>query len=215
MSTRKKQPAVKSVTPEEYSKFVAVYERALEHVLTSIGDYKKENEMNGQEVHLSEPLYRIKTFESIIKKCQAKTGQASIDINAIKNNISDIAGIRLIVKYEDEIFKVADALNTRLRLNVVTVKDYVNNPKPSGYRSLHLIVQREIYFDGKTYTIPVEIQIRTTAMDLWAGDEHLLQYKNDNPCPEAKDYFDEIAKLLIEYDAMKMKLRDFNKNPPT
>ena len=210
MSTKKKS---RLVTPEEYSDFTAVYERTLEHVLTSIGDYKKENELNGQEIHLSEPLYRIKTFESTVKKCQHKTGQTNVSLDTIKSNINDIAGIRLIVKYEDEIFKVADALKTRLRLNVVATKDYVNNPKPSGYRSLHLIVHREIYFNAKAYTIPVEIQIRTTAMDLWASDEHLFQYKNDNPCPEARDYFDRIAKLLIEYDAMKMKLRD--KNPPT
>lgn len=209
----KKKPSI--ITPEEYKAFTAPYERALEHVLTSIGDYKKENEINGQEVHLSEPKYRLKTYESTIKKVQYKTGQTNVDIDTIKDNINDIAGIRLIVKYEDEIFKVADALNTRLRLNVVTVKDYVNHPKTSGYRSLHLIVQREIYFNSKAYVVPVEIQIRSTAMNLWAGDEHELKYKNSNPCPEAEEYFSEIAKLLVDYDKMKMKLRDFNiKNPP-
>ena len=211
----KKKLQVQPVTPEEYRNFTAVYERALEHVLTSIGDYKKENELNDQEVHLSPPLSRINGFESAVKKCQYKTGQTNVDLNMIKNNINDIAGIRLITRYEDEVFKVADALSTRLRLNVTTVKDYINHPKPSGYRSLHLIVQREIYFNGRTYVVPVEIQIRSVAMDLWAGDEHLLQYKNDDPCPEAKDYFDEIAKLLVEYDKKKMELRDFNtKNPP-
>ena len=210
-------------TKEEYSLFIAPYERVVEHVLVSIGDYKKELELQSKQSHfpiiLDEPRYRIKTYESAIEKCQRKTGKKSVSIDMIRENILDIAGIRLITDFEDNVFEIADALSSRLRLNVVATKDYINSPKPSGYRSLHIIVQRELHFNGKTSLIPIEIQIRTHTMDFWSKLEHKLQYKSANPCPETEQAFKEISKIAIDIDKKAMVLRDLNKsmiiqNPP-
>ena len=97
-------------------------------------------------------------------------------------------------------------------MTVVERKDYVKNPKENGYRSLHLIVEMDIYFMETSKRIPVEIQIRTEAMDLWASQEHRLHYKNANPSPETVERFSTLAKVLADFDEQAMALRDFRSN---
>lgn len=191
---------------QEYAEYATMCERAMEHVKTSIYDYLAEVELTGARSPIDSVESRIKSYESVREKCQKK--KIKFNIDNIRNNLHDVAGIRIITLFEDDIFVVADAIKTRLRLNTVTIKDYVSEPKDNGYRSLHLLVQRELYFNGKTSMVSVEIQIRSKAMDLWASIEHGISYKRDNVTPEVKKSFKELADFLAKFDANAMSLRD-------
>lgn len=124
---------------------------------------------------------RLKSPQSILKKVKAKG--LPVTVEAISANITDIAGIRVICNYIDDIYRVADLLTSQSDVTLVRVRDYIKNPKPSGYKSLHLIVEIPIFLSSGVIPIPVEIQIRTIAMDFWASLEHKLKYKTDNDVP--------------------------------
>lgn len=100
-----------------------------------------------------------------------------ITLQSLQENIFDIAGIRVICSYIDDVYKLVDMLEMQDDLEIMTVKDYIANPKPNGYRSLHIIVKVPIYFLDKMEYVPVEVQFRTIAMDFWASLEHSLRYK--------------------------------------
>lgn len=190
----------------QFNLYVAICERTMLHIETSIDDYLKEIELSGQRCPIVAVKSRIKTFSSVQEKCERKGHPLTID--SIKNNIRDIAGIRIITLFRDDIYTVAKILKTRLRLNVVITKDYVKNPKPNGYQSLHLTVQREFYFDDETHMVPVEIQIRSKAMDLWASIEHVLKYKNAEPNPDTEKQLKQVADYLGAFDEDVIRLRD-------
>lgn len=153
---------------------------------------------------------RIKTFDSTVKKCIRKG--CELNIEAIKRNIMDVAGIRIITIFQDEIEQVANLIAKIPGMNVVSREDYVKNPKENGYSSLHLAVQVEIYSpDEGSKLIPIEIQIRDKSMNLWASVEHIVKYKKNNHDPEAETYFKKMAEILVEFDEVAMQLRDYDK----
>ncbi len=118
---------------------------------------------------------RMKSIPSIFEKLE-RYGK-SVTLESMEANIMDIAGLRVIVSYVQDAYDILDYLEHQDDLRVITVKDYIANPKPNGYRSLHLIVRIPVYFLDSKEEIPVEIQIRTIAMDFWASLEHDLKYK--------------------------------------
>ena len=125
---------------------------------------------------------RIKSPHSIIKKMQKKEIRFTAD--NIENNITDIAGVRVICSFVDDIYEMARLLSEQDDIEVLEVIDYIKNPKESGYRSLHLVVQVPIFLaEGKEY-MKVEVQIRTIAMDFWASLDHKIQYKFPKEIPE-------------------------------
>lgn len=151
---------------------------------------------------------RIKTFDSVVKKCIRKN--YSLDIIEIKKNIKDVAGIRIITIFQDEIGQVADLIAKIPGINIVSREDYVENPKDNGYSSLHLEVQVEIYSPGEgSKLIPIEIQIRDKSMNLWASVEHKVKYKKRKHSPKAEPYFKKMAEILAEFDKVAMQLRDY------
>lgn len=119
---------------------------------------------------------RMKSVPSIFEKLE-RYGQATT-IEAMEAYIMDIAGLRVIVSYVQDAYDILEYLGHQDDLEVVTVKDYIANPKPNGYRSLHFIVKIPVFFLEGRKSIPVEIQIRTIAMDFWASLEHDLKYKS-------------------------------------
>ena len=154
---------------------------------------------------------RIKTFDSTIKKCSRK--KCDLTIDEIKKNIKDIAGVRIITIFRDEIEQVANLIAKIPGLNIVSREDYVNEPKENGYSSLHLEVQVEIYSpDEGSKLIPIEIQIRDKSMNLWASVEHIVNYKKKDSDPKAKAYFEKMAEILTEFDEVAMRLRDYDEN---
>lgn len=119
---------------------------------------------------------RMKSVSSIFEKLE-RYGQATT-IEAMEQYIMDIAGLRVIVSYVEDAYDILDYLEHQDDLEMVTVKDYIKEPKPNGYRSLHFIVKIPVFFLEGRKNIPVEIQIRTIAMDFWASLEHDLKYKS-------------------------------------
>ncbi len=126
---------------------------------------------------------RLKSMRSIISKLERRNLEFSPQ--SIKENLHDIAGIRVVCNYIDDVNRIADLLLRQDDIKLIKKKDYVADPKPNGYRSLHLVVEIPIYLAEKTVNVPVEIQIRTIAMDFWASLEHKLKYKTDTEISEA------------------------------
>ncbi|MEE3354785.1 MAG: GTP pyrophosphokinase family protein [Candidatus Weimeria sp.] len=118
---------------------------------------------------------RVKSLESIILKVQRK--KLPLSIETIEENIRDIAGIRVICSFEEDVFRIARYFLEQDDITLIEKKDYINNPKPNGYRSLHLIVQVPIFTELGKKQVYVEVQLRTIAMDFWASLEHKLRYK--------------------------------------
>lgn len=155
---------------------------------------------------------RLKTFKSVKGKC--KTRGYRMDIEEIREKVKDVAGIRIITKYIDEVMIVKDMIAQIPGVNIVTCKDYVTNPKPNGYSSVHLGCQVEIYDPYKgSQLVPLEIQLRSKSMNLWATLEHDLKYKNPNPSPEVDEKFSKISKILREFDEEAIALRDYEEKP--
>lgn len=120
---------------------------------------------------------RIKSPESILEKLQRK--DLPITVSSIEENLSDIAGIRVICSFIDDIYMLADCLLQQDDITLIARKDYIENPKENGYRSLHLIVEIPIFLQDEKRNMKVEVQLRTIAMEFWANLEHKLRYKKD------------------------------------
>lgn len=135
---------------------------------------------------------RLKSPEGIVKKLKRKN--LSFSIRTIEKNINDIAGIRVICSFPEDIYLLAECLLQQDDITLVEIKDYIKNPKESGYRSLHLIIEVPIFLENEKRNMKVEVQLRTIAMDFWASLEHKLRYKKDIPKEEA----DILAKELVE-----------------
>ena len=125
---------------------------------------------------------RIKTPESIA----AKLSRMNIDITAdnAKKHIKDISGIRIICTFNKDIYNLVDIIKSLPDISILSEEDYINNLKPSGYRSYHISTAIPVHYSCKTEEIPVEVQIRTSAMDFWAALEHKVRYKYDEHIPE-------------------------------
>ena len=141
-----------------------------------IGAYRKA----GMYSPIEQVTGRVKTISSILEKAQKK----NIDIEHMETAIEDIAGIRIICQFVDDIYKVVELIKSRSDMRVVLEKDYILNKKESGYRSYHLIVQYQVETLSGPKEIHAEIQIRTLAMNFWATVEHSLQYKYKQNMPE-------------------------------
>ena len=135
-----------------------------------------------QITHKHNPIHhiesRIKSVANIFKKLHRYGVPLSLD--SAKEHIRDIAGIRVICNYIDDVYAIESMLLKQPDVALITRKDYISQPKDNGYRSLHLIVEVPIFLSDITENIPVEIQMRTVAMDYWASLEHQLRYKNNN-----------------------------------
>lgn len=119
---------------------------------------------------------RLKSAKSILGKLEKKN--LDLTLSAACNNIYDIAGIRVVCPYIKDVYLIRDRLIAQDDLHIMEMKDYIEAPKPNGYRSLHMIIRIPVYFMNKKQLVPVELQIRTLAMDLWASLEHDIKYKS-------------------------------------
>ena len=173
-----------------------LYQSALKEVGTKLEILNDEF----QHVHQYNPIEhiktRVKTAESIVKKLKRYGYETSIE-NMVKY-INDIAGVRLICSFTSDIYRLAEMIGNQSDLKVLSIKDYIKNPKESGYKSYHMLVSVPIFLSDSVVDTKVEIQIRTIAMDFWASLEHELSYKladgnKDEVTRELKDCADVIA----------------------
>ena len=133
-----------------------------------------------------------------------------VSVEGIEKNLNDIAGVRVICSFVDDIYKLADMLAVQDDVYVVQTKDYIKNPKPSGYRSLHMIVEVPIFLSKEKRYMRVEVELRTIAMDFWASLEHKLRYKKDIPADTADDIarqLQECAAVVSRTDKQMLEIR--------
>ena len=142
---------------------------------------------------------RIKTPESIVKKLKRDGYESTIE--NMRNYINDIAGIRIVCSFTSDIYRLAEMIGKQNDLTVICVKDYIKNPKVSGYKSFHMHVTVPIFLSDRVVDTRVEIQIRTMAMDFWATIEHSLQYKYKANIPDhIRERLSAAAKAIIVLD---------------
>lgn len=166
----------------ELTRFMMSYKFALDELNTKIDILRQEFE----HIHDYNPIEhiksRLKTPESIVKKLHRKGYELSLD--SIKENIQDIAGIRITCSFISDIYKLSEMLQSQEDVKLIECKDYIKNPKPNGYKSLHLILEIPIFMSDRVEHVCVEVQIRTIAMDFWASLEHKIYYKYNKNVPE-------------------------------
>ena len=153
------------------------YECAMLEVKTKLEVLNKELALVNSRNPFESIKCRIKSPNSIIEKLQRRNLDLSIE--NIEKNLNDIAGIRVICSFPDDIYMLVDCLLKQDDIILIEKKDYIKNPKPNGYRSLHLILDIPIFLTGEKKHMRVEVQFRTIAMDFWASLEHKLKYKKD------------------------------------
>ena len=184
---------------DSWKTIMFLYNSALKEVGTKLEILNDEF----QHVHKYNPIEhiktRIKTPESIVKKLRRYGYEISIE-NMVKY-INDIAGVRLICSFTSDIYRLAEMIGNQSDLKVLSIKDYIKNPKESGYSSYHMIVEVPVKLTQKTIYVKCEIQIRTLAMDFWASFEHKVKYKTKNDVnPKMSKELVSCAKMINKFD---------------
>ncbi len=159
------------------------YRCAIREIETKLNVLNEEFSLRHERNPLESIKSRVKEPMSIIEKMKRKGFELSV--NSIEANLNDVAGVRVICSFVEDIYYLADMLAAQDDLEVLEIKDYIKNPKPNGYRSLHLIVQIPIFLSDQKKNMRVEVQFRTIAMDFWASLDHKLKYKKNVARPEA------------------------------
>lgn len=159
------------------------------------------------------PIESIKTRLKTMTSIQEKLKRHGLEqgLNSIEENLNDVAGIRVICSFVDDIYMLADCLKDQDDIKILRAKDYIKNPKENGYRSLHLIVEIPIFLQNGKRMMKVEVQLRTLAMELWANLEHKLRYKNNLTEQQEKtieDGLKECASLSAELDSKMYDIRN-------
>jgi len=183
---------------DEFQRFLLAYQFGLREVETKIGILRDEflhlHDYNPIE-HVSS---RVKSPDSLVEKVARKGIEP--DFDSIAEHITDIAGIRVTCSFIADAYRLFDLLTAQDDIRVRTVKDYIADPKPNGYKSLHAIIEVPVFLSTGPVSVPVEVQFRTIAMDFWASLEHKIYYKYDRQVPEGllgelKDAADSAALL--------------------
>lgn len=192
---------------DDWETIMFLYNSALKEVGTKL------DILNDEFVHIHKynPIEyiksRVKTPESIVKKLKRSGHESSIQ-NMIEH-LNDIAGIRVVCSFTSDIYRLAEMIGKQNDLTVVSVKDYIKNPKESGYKSFHMLVTVPIFLSDRVIDTKVEIQIRTIAMDFWASLEHKIYYKFEGHAPEyiSRD-LRECASIVSNLDAKMLQLNE-------
>ncbi|MFC0675825.1 GTP pyrophosphokinase [Brachybacterium hainanense] len=158
------------------------YKFGLDEVSTKVAILREQFDQTEDHSPIEHVKTRLKSIDSMLEKTVRRGCEPSLE--SIRANILDIAGMRVTCPYVEDVYLVAGALRRQEDLTILQVKDYIADPKPNGYRSLHLVVAVPVYLADRTLQVPVEVQIRTIAMDFWASAEHELRYKFAGEVPE-------------------------------
>lgn len=199
----------------DYKDLMMGYACAIKEINTKFEVLDTEFEVRYKRNPISSIETRLKSQTSILEK-MARLGIAPSREN-IENNLNDIAGIRVICSYIDDIYFLADALTKQDDIKLIKRKDYISNPKPNGYRSLHLIVSVPIFFAESSKEVKAEVQIRTIAMDFWASLEHQIKYKKnvknaDKVIARLKECADEIAHVDETMQQIRVEMDKIQEN---
>ncbi len=169
-------------TSEEWKRMQMIYDAALREINTKLETLNNEFKLQHQYNPIEHMTSRLKSPESIAKKL--KRGGRELSVENIVRYINDVAGIRIICSYTTDIYRIARLIAAQEDITVLKIKDYIEHPKPNGYKSYHMIISVPVFLTENVINAKVEIQIRTIAMDFWASLEHKMYYKFEGNAPE-------------------------------
>ena len=194
-----------------YKKLMSFYKCASMEIETKFRVLNEELSLESEHNPIEAIETRIKSIDSLVRKMNRK--EIPLTISAIEENIFDIAGVRVICSFPEDIYFLEECLLKQDDVKLIERKDYIKNPKESGYRSLHLIVEVPIFLQDEKRPMKVEVQLRTIAMDFWASLEHKLRYKKDlepellhKLQQELIDCSNESAKLDLRMEAIRKQI---------
>lgn len=201
----------------ELTRFMMSYKFALDEVYTKIDILKQEFSYIHEYNPIEHVKSRIKSPESIVKKMY-KRGYP-MTTASIKENIFDIAGIRITCSFISDIYEISSMLQRQKDVKVLEYKDYIKSPKPNGYQSLHLIIQVPVFMSDREEHVCVEVQIRTIAMDFWASLEHKIYYKYNKEVPrrlldELKEAAESATLLDQKMQKIHNEMKEFKDSAP-
>ncbi len=197
---------------EQYTKvkeLMTYYHCAMLEMETKLNVLNEQFALQNERNPIDSIKSRLKSMSSIQDKLR-RQGH-SMNIDNIEEFLSDVAGIRVICSFIDDIYMLADCLREQDDIEILACKDYIKNPKPNGYRSLHLIVQIPIFLQNEKRLMRVEVQLRTIAMEFWANLEHKLRYKKslgEKTELEIEQGLKECADISAELDAKMYEIRN-------
>ncbi len=167
---------------DEFTRFMLSYKFGIDEVMTKLNILREEFEHRHDYSPIEHVSSRLKSPESIVKKAMRKGCDLTLD--GIRSDLHDIAGIRVTCSFISDSYKIRDMITAQRDVTVLQVRDYIADPKPNGYQSLHLIVEIPVFLSDHVEQVKVEIQIRTIAMDFWASLEHKIYYKYHRDVPD-------------------------------
>ena len=191
----------------DFDLLMAYYRCAMMEIETKFKVLNEEFSLEHDRNPISSIKSRIKSFESITEKVERKG--LPFEVDSVEKYINDVAGIRVICTFPEDVYLLADALLKQDDIMLIRRKDYIAEPKENGYRSLHLIVAVPIYLAHEKRLMKVEIQLRTLAMDFWASLEHQLRYKKDFEF--TKEMADELKLCAEQSAALDLRMEALRK----
>lgn len=188
----------------EFEKIMLIYKSALKVLRTKFDILNEEFNSFCEYNPIDHITERMKSPDSIIEKMQRK--ELELNYKNLIEQVNDIAGMRIVCSFKDDVFKLVKIIENFQEIEILERKDYITNPKPSGYSSYHMIVNVPVTFKDKTIYVKVEIQIRTVAMDFWASLEHKLKYKKQISKKSSKELVN-AAKTISKLDDKMMQIK--------
>lgn len=191
----------------QFRELMMMYNCAIREVRTKLEVLNDELSIRNSRNPIEFIESRIKRPLSIVDKLK-RYGEP-VNVEAIERSLNDVAGIRVICPFIDDIYSVADMLLSQDDITLIKKKDYIENPKPNGYRSLHLILEVPVFFSNQKKPMRVEVQIRTIAMDFWSSVDHQLKYKHDVPnADELSAQLKECADIISQTDMRMLAIKN-------
>ena len=186
-----------------------LYSAANREVSTTLEVLGDDFRMKHSYVPIHHLQSRLKSFESLMDKAERYGIEDPIhNLDTVRAEVFDIAGIRVVCNYREDIYTMSELLLKQSDVDLIKFKDYCKNPKPSGYRSLHVVISIPVFLVNSKTTVPVEIQFRSIAMDTWASLEHELKYKNKGALTEdIQKQLTQCAKTLSDVDEQMERIR--------
>jgi len=192
---------------DDFKEFMMMYNCAIREVKTKFEVLNDDFSMAYQRNPIEMIKSRIKNPQSIMEKLERRNFPFTME--SILNNLNDVAGVRIICSFIDDIYEVANMFASQDDITVLEIKDYIKNPKPNGYRSYHMIVTVPVFFASRKQDMKVEVQLRTIAMDFWASLEHQMKYKKNIKDVEIlESELKECAEIIAKTDE---KMQSINK----
>lgn len=190
----------------QFQEAMMMYTCAIREVKTKLEVLNDELSVRNQRNPIEMIKSRVKKPMSIMEKLQRRGLEISIE--SMMKNLDDVAGIRVICSFLDDIYAVADMLVRQDDVKVIAVKDYIEHPKANGYRSYHLIIEVPVFFSDRKKPMRVEVQIRTIAMDFWASLDHQLKYKKEiEDGSEISEELRQCAEVIAQTDVRMLSIR--------